>query len=352
MNSVISSAEFEKLIASMIRVLEKGAATVEHNAKIIDPDTKSVRQVDILVLKSSAKFHYECRHQSSKQDVQWIEELIGRKRSLCVDEMVGVSSSGFTKLAIAKARSHSIGLLDLRDFTEAKILSLPTIYCKYLVLKEMTVHLGVQRPTDTLYAFQWFSKLGLTSHQFFEEFISGLRGRISLGSTLAFWVPYPKTPAQNFLFGQSRIIPKRFHFSGKVSYHEKVYSIKTSSSLVDVLLSKWLGSIHTFGYDSCHFIKSLDIEEFMVNFAIINLPQGAAMTEIAFYTESEGPVQIKGSIRDLRKPPSVYSVEVSLEDKRETSVHLTFHRHFNLLEDAEAINRGRLATKGSVHSSH
>jgi hypothetical protein len=37
----------------------------------------------------------ECRQHQSPQDVQWIEELIGRRVSLPADSAIAVSSSGF-----------------------------------------------------------------------------------------------------------------------------------------------------------------------------------------------------------------------------------------------------------------
>ena len=43
-----------------------------------------------------------------KQDVKWIEELIGRKQSLRADSVIAVSSAGFTDGAILKAKAFGI----------------------------------------------------------------------------------------------------------------------------------------------------------------------------------------------------------------------------------------------------
>ena len=62
----------------------------------------------------------ECRRHKSRQDVQWIEELIGRRTSLDAHAVIGVSSSGFTAGALAKASKHGIILRDLDKLTDQK----------------------------------------------------------------------------------------------------------------------------------------------------------------------------------------------------------------------------------------
>lgn len=321
---MLSPKSFEKLISEMIGALRSNGSSVEHNARIVDRDTGIMRQVDILVRQGDKNLHYECRHHAGVQDVKWIEELIGRKLSLRVDEMIAVSSSGFSAPAIAKARTFSIGMLDMRDVSPDSIQDLPSIYCKYLSLSNLIVHFGFGRPTDSIKVFDWFSKAKFNRYENFENFIEGLRNYVPAGRSRNFWVAWPNFPRHNFLQGAYRIFPRRAHVSGIASCVERTWSTQSSSALVDVLLSKWLGDVHSFGIDGCHFIKTLDVERFMVNFAIINAPVGSAMTEIAFHGGGIGPVNISGNLRDLRKPPQNFSVEVSFEDRREYSVHRAF----------------------------
>jgi hypothetical protein len=95
----------------------------------------------------------------------------------------------------------------------------------------------------------------------------------------------------------------------------------------DKLVSKWLGDAHSFGPDGCHFIKTLDVENFMVDFVLLDLPIGSAVTEIAFTGGGVGMVNVSGNIRDLRKPPQEFSVEVSIESSGETTVHNSFQKN-------------------------
>jgi hypothetical protein len=63
----------------------------------------------------------ECRLSRSRQNVKWIEELIGRRQSLSADAVIAVSSSGFTSGAVRKARRYSVMLRDLRKLTDADV---------------------------------------------------------------------------------------------------------------------------------------------------------------------------------------------------------------------------------------
>jgi len=81
------------------------------------------RQIDVSIKSNGALTLVECRQHKSPQDVQWIEELIGRRISLGAQSVIAVSSSGFTSGAIAKARAHAIALRDLQRLTDAEIVS-------------------------------------------------------------------------------------------------------------------------------------------------------------------------------------------------------------------------------------
>jgi hypothetical protein len=63
----------------------------------------------------------ECRDHEHPQDVQWIEELIGRRQSLVAQAVMAVSSSGFTKGALAKAAKHGVAVRDFRSLTDAEV---------------------------------------------------------------------------------------------------------------------------------------------------------------------------------------------------------------------------------------
>jgi hypothetical protein len=115
------SDAFEKQITRIVELIESSEAEVVWNKRTPDPDTGQLRQIDITITKHGKITHVECRKRASKQDVMWIEELVGRKDSLGADKMIAVSASGFTKPAIIKAKAKGIFLRDLQALTEEEI---------------------------------------------------------------------------------------------------------------------------------------------------------------------------------------------------------------------------------------
>lgn len=117
------SDNFEKRIKRIEELLESSNAEIIWNDRIIDPDTEQIRQIDITIKKNGKITHIECRKRSGKQNVMWIEELIGRKQSLGADKMIAVSDSGFTGPAIKKANAKGIFLRDIKKITAEEILN-------------------------------------------------------------------------------------------------------------------------------------------------------------------------------------------------------------------------------------
>jgi len=66
-----------------------------------NPDNPSQpRQIDITIKRDGKLTLVECRHHRSRQNVKWIEEMMGRRVSLEADCAIAVSSSGFTSGAL------------------------------------------------------------------------------------------------------------------------------------------------------------------------------------------------------------------------------------------------------------
>lgn len=117
------SEEFELMVTRIHEVLEGENAQVEWNERIPDPDNPTQnRQIDVTIRKGNLFNIVECRLHKQKQDVKWIEELIGRGLSLEADSVTAVSSSGFTLGAIKKARKFGVILNDLVDISDEYIL--------------------------------------------------------------------------------------------------------------------------------------------------------------------------------------------------------------------------------------
>lgn len=117
------SDRFETLVHRIHELLEGDGTIVTWNDKVVDPDTDGRRQVDVTIRRGQSLTHVECRKHREPQDVQWIEELIGRRASLQADAMIAVSNSGFTAPAVSKAQKHGIITRSLVDLTPEEILS-------------------------------------------------------------------------------------------------------------------------------------------------------------------------------------------------------------------------------------
>src|SRR6185312_665141 len=116
------STHFEKQIERIHSLLDESGAEVTWNDRIPDPDNPSqLRQIDITLRREGTLTAIECRIHAAPQDVQWIEELIGRRTSLRADAIIGVSASGFTHGAIVKAKVHGVILRDMKSLTEQEI---------------------------------------------------------------------------------------------------------------------------------------------------------------------------------------------------------------------------------------
>lgn len=118
------SVSFEHQIRRIYELLERSGAKVTWDDRVPDPDNPSRRrQIDITIRRDGKLTVVECRDRRSRQDVQWIEELYGRRRSLNGDAIIGVSSSGFTTGALKKAKRLGVILRDLRQLTDLEVTS-------------------------------------------------------------------------------------------------------------------------------------------------------------------------------------------------------------------------------------
>lgn len=118
------SENFEQLIMRIHEVLESEDAIITWDDKIEDPENpKQLRQIDVTIRHNQMFNIVECRIHKEKQNVKWIEEIIGRKISLNADTAIAVSANGFTEGAIKKANKYGIILFDLLKLTDDDIKS-------------------------------------------------------------------------------------------------------------------------------------------------------------------------------------------------------------------------------------
>lgn len=116
------SEKFERQIARIHELIEQPDSEITWNDRIPDPDNPvQARQIDITIRRDESLTLVECRIHNKKQDVKWIEELMGRRDSLNADAVIAVSASGFTEGAIAKAKARGIILRDILSLSENEI---------------------------------------------------------------------------------------------------------------------------------------------------------------------------------------------------------------------------------------
>ncbi len=120
----IDNTDLERWTERVHTLLEDDEAKVTWNDYVCDPDNKKrKRQVDVTIRRDGIVTHVECRAHSARQDVKWIEELMGRRESLGADSMIAVSASGFTEGARKKAARYGIMLRTMSSLTDKEILS-------------------------------------------------------------------------------------------------------------------------------------------------------------------------------------------------------------------------------------
>jgi hypothetical protein len=127
------SNPFQRLI---FRIHEQLAAmalpcTVQQSAMTAEPSSGSERETDVCIVTGvpnlGLKWAIECRDHSRPQSISWIDELLGKYVDLDYDKVVAVSSSGFTRAALAKAKKHDI---ECRTFEEAVGTDWPSEFVK------------------------------------------------------------------------------------------------------------------------------------------------------------------------------------------------------------------------------
>ena len=113
------SNDFQRLIALIERLAASPTARVVESSELPEDADSSLREIDVLIEDSvngyPVRLAIECRDHGRKQDKIWIDQLHGKYRDLKVDTIVAVSSSGFTKGALAKAAQVNIRAMTVRE---------------------------------------------------------------------------------------------------------------------------------------------------------------------------------------------------------------------------------------------
>lgn len=117
------SKSFERQIHRVYEFLEGSGVQVTWDDRIPDPDNPSQpRQIDITIERDGKLTLVECRHHRSRQNVKWIEEMMGRRVSLKADSAIAVSSSSFTSGALNRLRNTASSLAIFANLPSGKSL--------------------------------------------------------------------------------------------------------------------------------------------------------------------------------------------------------------------------------------
>lgn len=114
----------ERQVHRIHELLVGSHADVTWNDHIPDPDNaEQSRQIDITIRRDGKLILIECRLSRRRQNVKWVEELVGRRQSLGADEIIAVASAGFTDGAQKKAARFGVRLRHLQQLNDEEITS-------------------------------------------------------------------------------------------------------------------------------------------------------------------------------------------------------------------------------------
>jgi hypothetical protein len=101
-----------------------GEATVRESAELIDLVSGQKREVDVCietrVANHSVVISLECRDHGRPQPIGWIEEMHAKHSRLPTNVLVLVSSSGFTRNALAAAQSYGMETVIPEELTDER----------------------------------------------------------------------------------------------------------------------------------------------------------------------------------------------------------------------------------------
>jgi len=117
------SNEFQRLVFLLQNQLADPAATVVESAMVVDWNTGSEVEVDIVVRLVAndvqLRLGFECTAEARPATVEWIREMWGKHSSLPIDKTILVAKRGFTKEAKQFAESKSMVTLTLDEAISA-----------------------------------------------------------------------------------------------------------------------------------------------------------------------------------------------------------------------------------------
>lgn len=118
---------FQKVILYVHKKLEGEKAVVKESALVSENDVegKIQREIDVLIEKvidgKIFRIAIECRDRQIKDDIQWVDSLIGKYKNLDINKVIAVSNMGYSRSAQLKAKACEI---ELRSLDEVLMMDL------------------------------------------------------------------------------------------------------------------------------------------------------------------------------------------------------------------------------------
>lgn len=146
------SNAFQKLIYYIHEQTEGTETWVTESAKLNMANVEEAipREVDVLIERKVhnqlRRIAIECRDRAAKDDITWIDGMIGKYKNLPVNRVIAVSNSGFSANAIKIADAEGIELRSLKD-------ALATDWSKEFIKPRLTITSRTFKVRDVKFNF-------------------------------------------------------------------------------------------------------------------------------------------------------------------------------------------------------
>jgi hypothetical protein len=278
----MTSKEFEKLISKIHSILEPDGTNVIWNDHIPDPDNpKQPRQIDITIIRQDKTIRIECRNHKEPQDVTWIEELIGRRLSLQIDEIIAVSASGFTQGAKKKADSFNIEIKELQSLKDEDIYNWKDealCFLTFFRIKSLTIQFYFNHDSELNsdnYTEDELTEDIIKNKSFYNEILDkyfhwllDIEHQLDILGRFTYYIDFI-TEKDKRLFNQKPL--ERIQIIGDILPFRRKIKIKDISIYKDSEAEKVFASVETFGIG----VKVIKTEQKVIietNFDNIKLP--------------------------------------------------------------------------------
>ncbi|WP_458690898.1 hypothetical protein [Nocardia tengchongensis] len=153
---------FQEVMAIVHAHINDDSVTVTESKELVDGITGQLREVDICIERDvpgadRVTIGIECRdHPKRKQTIEWVEQMFG-KHYLLTDKLILVSSSGFTKQALAKANAlkiHTITPSSSEDLEASLTEQLNSLWAKIFRHVPTALTYVLRLPDGSLHEFR------------------------------------------------------------------------------------------------------------------------------------------------------------------------------------------------------